>query len=332
MKIVIPDDYQDAVRGLDCFQKLQGHEVTIYHDSVKDVATLAERFAGAEALVLIRERTAITAPLLARLPRLRLISQTGRGIPHIDLDACMAHGVVVATGGGAPTAPAELTWALVLAGMRRLPQEIAALRAGRWQTTLGWGLRGRTLGILGYGQIGSLVAGYGRAFGMEVRVWGREGSRARAQAAGFAIAASQVALFAESDVLCLHVKLTAETRGLVTPADLARMQPTAGLVNTSRAELIAPGALAAALRAGRPGWAAVDVYENEPVIDHPLLHLDNAICTPHLGYVEKDSYERYFSSAFDHVLAFAAGRPIPLVNPEVISGRPPLDSGGAAGL
>jgi D-3-phosphoglycerate dehydrogenase len=323
MKIVIPDDYQDAVRHLDCFAKLQGHEVTIYHDTVQDVATLAKRFAGADALVLIRERTAITAPLLARLPRLRLISQTGRGIPHIDLDACTAHGVAVATGGGAPTAPAELTWALVLAGMRRLPQEIAALRAGRWQTTLGRGLRGRVLCILGYGQIGSLVAGYGRAFGMEVRVWGREGSLTRARAAGFAVAPSQAALFAEADVLCLHVKLTAETRGLITAADLARMQPTAGLVNTSRAELIAPGALEAALRAGRPGWAAVDVYESEPVTDHPLLHLDNAICTPHLGYVEKDSYERYFGSAFDQVLAFAAGRPIPLVNPQVLPQSPP---------
>jgi D-3-phosphoglycerate dehydrogenase len=323
MKIVIPDDYQDAVRHLDCFAKLQGHEVTIYHDTVQDVATLAKRFAGADALVLIRERTAITAPLLARLPRLRLISQTGRGIPHIDLDACTAHGVAVATGGGAPTAPAELTWALVLAGMRRLPQEIAALRAGRWQTTLGRGLRGRVLCILGYGQIGSLVAGYGRAFGMEVRVWGREGSLTRARAAGFAVAPSQAALFAEADVLCLHVKLTAETRGLITAADLARMQPTAGLVNTSRAELIAPDALEAALRAGRPGWAAVDVYESEPVTDHPLLHLDNAICTPHLGYVEKDSYEVYFGSAFDQVLAFAAGRPLPLVNPQVLPQSPP---------
>jgi D-3-phosphoglycerate dehydrogenase len=292
--------------------------VTIYHDTVRDTALLAARFAEAEALVLIRERTAITAPLLARLPRLRLISQTGRGIPHINLDACTRHGVAVATGGGAPYAPAELTWALVLAGMRRLPQEIAALRAGRWQTTLGLGLRGRTLGILGYGQIGSLVAGYGRAFGMEVRVWGREGSLTRARAAGFVPAASREALCAEADVLCLHVKLTAETRGLVTAADLARMKPTAGLVNTSRAELVAPGALEGALRAGRPGWAAVDVYEAEPVADYPLLHLSNAICTPHLGYVEKDSYELYFGSAFDHVLAFAAGQPIPLVNPDVI--------------
>ncbi len=323
MKIVIPDDYQDAVRQLDCFQKLAGHDVTIYHDTVRDTALLAARFAEAEALVLIRERTAITAPLLARLPRLRLISQTGRGIPHIDLDACTRHGVAVATGGGAPYAPAELTWALVLAGMRRLPQEIAALRAGRWQTTLGLGLRGRTLGILGYGQIGSLVAGYGRAFGMEVRVWGREGSLTRARAAGFVPAASREALFAEADVLCLHVKLTAETRGLVTAADLARMKPAAGLVNTSRAELIAPGALEGALRAGRPGWAAVDVYEGEPVADHPLLHLSNAICTPHLGYVEKDSYELYFGSAFDHVLALAAGQPIPLVNPDVIIRSPP---------
>ena len=309
MKIVIPDDYQDAVRSLDCFAMLSGHEVTIYHDSVQDVETLAERFRDADALVLIRERTAITASLLDRLPRLRLISQTGRGIPHIDLDACTRQGVMVAVGGGAPHAPAELTWALVLAGMRRLPQEIARLQAGQWQTTLGLGLRGRILGIFGYGKIGSLVAGYGRAFEMQVLVWGRAGSLARAAEAGFATAASQEALFAQSDVLCLHLKLTAETRGIVRAADLARMKPTALLVNTSRAELIAPGALEAALRAGRPGWAAVDVYEAEPAVGHPLLALENAICTPHLGYVEKDSYELYFSAAFAAVQAFAADHP-----------------------
>ncbi len=316
MKIVIPDDYQDAVRGLDCWPLLRDHEVTVYHDTVKDADALAERFRAAEALVLIRERTAITADLLARLPRLRLISQTGSGVSHIDLAACARQGVAVAAGGGAPVAPAELTWGLVLAAMRHLPQEIARLRAGGWQASLGRGLRGRTLGIFGYGKIGSLVAGYGRAFEMPVLVWGREGSLERAAAAGFATAASKEALFEQADVLCLHIKLNAETRGIVTGDDLARMKPTALLVNTSRAELIETGALEQTLRAGRPGWAAVDVYESEPLADHPLLHLENAICTPHLGYVEKDTYERYFGSAFEQVLAFAAGTPINLITPQ----------------
>ncbi len=316
MQIVIPDDYQDAVRGLDCWPLLRDHAVTVYHDTVKDVDTLAERFRNADALVLIRERTAITADLLARLPRLRLISQTGSGVSHIDLAACARQGVAVAAGGGAPHAPAELTWGLVLAAMRHLPQEVARLRAGGWQASLGRNLRGRTLGIFGYGKIGSLVAGYGRAFEMPVLVWGREGSQARAAAAGFTFAASQEALFEQADVLCLHIKLNAETRGIVTATDLARMKPTALLVNTSRAELIETGALEQALRAGRPGLAAVDVYESEPLADHPLLHLENAICTPHLGYVEKDTYERYFGSAFEQILAFAAGTPINLITPQ----------------
>lgn len=318
MHIVIPDDYQDAVRTLDCFRRLDGHEVTIYNETVKDVDTLAQRFQNADALVLIRERTAITEALLARLPNLRLISQTGKGIAHIDLDACTRHGVAVAVGGGSPYATAELTWALALAAIRHLPQEIAAMKAGRWQTTLGTGLHGRTLSVFGYGQIGSLVAGYGRAFGMKVVIWGREGSQSRARQNGFAVATSQRALFEQADVLSLHIKLTPETRGIVTAADLTAMKPTALLVNTSRAGLIAPGALEDALLAGRPGMAAVDVYDTEPVTDHPLLHLDNAICTPHLGYVEKDSYELYFGGAFDNLLAFASGAPVNLLNPEVL--------------
>lgn len=323
MQIVIPDDYQDAVRTLDCFTKLQGHTVVIYHDTVKDVDALAERFAAADALVLIRERTAISAALLERLPQLQLISQTGRGVPHIDVAACTRHGVAVAAGGGDRHAPAELTWALILAAMRHLPQEMAALKAGRWQTSLGLGLHGRVLSIFGFGRIGSLVAEYGRAFGMQVLIWGREGSCTRAQAAGFAVAATQDALFAQADVLSLHLKLTPETEGIVTSADLTRMKPTALLVNTSRAGLIAAGALEQALRAGRPGWAAVDVYDDEPALNDPLLVLDNALCTPHLGYVEKDSYERYFDRAFDQVLAFAAGKPINLINPEVLTGTLP---------
>lgn len=302
MRIVIPDDYQDAVRHLDCFAKLHGHDVTIYNDTVKDVDALAERFRDADALVLIRERTAIDDELLSRLPKLKLISQTGRGTTHIDVDACKRRGVEVAVGTGSPYAPAELTFALILAAMRRIPQEVANLRSGGWQHVLGTTVRGRTLGIYGYGKIGSLVAGYGLAFGMRVLVWGREGSQSRARQDGYEVGP----LFAESDVLSLHLRLTDETHGIIKAADLAQMKPTALLVNTSRAELIERGALEAALRAGRPGYAAVDVYEDEPAIGHPLLALDNVVATPHLGYVEKDSYELYFGQAFDNIIAFAA--------------------------
>lgn len=299
MKIVIPDDYQDAVRHLRCFAKLAGHEVTVYNDTVTDTAALAERFRDADALVLIRERTAIDDALLAQLPRLKLISQTGRGTAHIDVDACARRGVAVRVGTGSPHAPAELTWALLMAAMRRIPQEVARLRTGRWQGSLGTALRGRTLGIWGYGKIGSLVAGYGRAFAMNVLV-------SRANTDGYAHATREE-LLERSDVLSLHLKLTPETRHIVKAEDLARMKPDALLVNTSRAELIEPGALVAALQAGRPGFAAVDVYEHEPAIDDPLLTMDNVVCTPHLGYVERDSYELYFGQAFDHVNAFAAG-------------------------
>lgn len=318
MRIVIPDDYQDAVSSLDSFRKLAGHQVTVYHDSVKDIDQLAERFQDAEALVLIRERTAISETLLDRLPQLRFISQTGKGASHIDLDACTRHGIVVAGGGGTPYTTAELTWGLILAATRHIPYEVQRLKSGHWQSTLGVGLRGRALGIFGYGKIGSLVAGYGRAFGMQVLVWGREGSLARAQADGFATAPGQEALFRQADVLTLHIRLTPETRGIVTAADLALMKPSALLVNTSRADLIETGALEAALRAGRPGMAAVDVYESEPVMDHPLLHMDNVLCTPHIGFVEKDGYESFFSAAFDNLLAFAAGKPTNLLNPEVL--------------
>lgn len=329
MRIVIPDDYQDAVHGLACYSNFEHeasqHHITIYHDSVKDIETLAQRFQGADALILIRERTAINEPLLALLPDLKLLCQTGRGIPHIDLAACTRHGVAVAVGGGSSQATAELTWGLILAAMRHIPQEVERLKAGHWQTTLGTGLHGRTLGILGYGKIGSIVAGYGRAFGMQVLVWGREGSLTRARADGFHTADSQKDLFKRADVLSLHVKLVKETRGIVTAADLAEMKPSALLVNTSRADLIEAHVLEEALKAGRPGSAAVDVYEAEPVKDHPLLHLDNAICTPHLGYVEKDNYELYFGTAFDQLLAFAAGRQLDVLNPEVLLQHPQAD-------
>lgn len=320
MRILIPDDYQDAVRGLACFSKLAGHDVTVFTDTIKEIDALAERLQPAEALVLIRERTRISDALLERLPNLKLISQTGKGTSHIDIAACTRRGVVVTAGTGSPYAPAELTWALVLAALRHIPHEVARMRAGHWQSTLGTGLRGRTLGIWGYGKIGSLVAGYGRAFGMNVLVWGREGSLSRAHVDRYTTAADRQRLFEQADVLSLHIKLDKETRGIVTAADLARMKPDALLVNTSRAELIEPGALEAALRAGRPGFAAVDVYEEEPILgaDHPLLALSNAVCTPHLGYVEKDSYESYFGQAFDQVVAFAEGNPVHLVNREAL--------------
>ncbi len=322
MKIAIPDDYQDAVRTLDCFQKLNEQHVVITREHIGDPEVLASRLQGVQALVLIRERTPITEALLARLPDLRLIVQTGKRAPHLDLAACTRHGVAVVYATppdpGRPYATAELTWGLILAAMRFIPQEVASVKAGHWQRTLGRALHGRTLGIFGYGHIGSLVATYGQTFGMRVLAWGREGSRARAQADGIEVAASRDALFRDADVLSLHLALTEETRGIVSAGDLAKMKSSALFVNTSRAALVEPGALEEALRAGRPGYAAVDVYESEPVADHPLLHMDNVVCTPHLGYVEKDSYEALFGAAFDQLLAFAAGDLINVANPEAL--------------
>jgi|SRR5450755_801741 D-3-phosphoglycerate dehydrogenase / 2-oxoglutarate reductase len=322
MKIAIPDDYQDAVRTLDSFQKLNGQQVVVSREHISDPEALATRLQGVEALVLIRERTPITEALLALLPDLRLIVQTGKRAPHIDLAACTRHGVAVVyatpTDAGRPYATAELAWGLILSAMRNIPREVASLKAGHWQSTLGRALHGRTLGIFGYGNIGSLIATYGQAFGMKVLAWGREGSRARAFADGVTFATSKDALFGDADVLSLHLPLLEETRGIVSAGDLAKMQSSALLVNTSRAGLIEPGALVAALRSGRPGYAAVDVYESEPVTDHPLLHMDNVVCTPHLGYVEKDSYESLFGAAFDHLLAFAAGERANVANPEAL--------------
>jgi D-3-phosphoglycerate dehydrogenase len=322
MRIAIPDDYQDAVRTLDCFQKLNGQHVVIIRDHLSDPAALVAHLQGVEALVLIRERTPITETLLARLPDLRLIVQTGKRAPHIDLAACTRHGVAVVyatpPGGGSSAATAELTWGLILAAMRFIPQEVASMKAGRWQRALGRALHGQTLGIFGYGHIGSLVATYGQAFGMRVLAWGREGSLARAGADRIEVATSRDALFRETDVLSLHLALTEETRGIVSAADLAKMKPSALFVNTSRAGLVEPGALEEALRAGRPGYGAVDVYESEPVADHPLLHMDNVVCTPHLGYVEKDNYESLFGAAFDQLLAFAVGDRTKVTNPEAL--------------
>ncbi len=320
MHIVISDDYQDAVRRLACFWKLRDHTVTIHRDTLKDRDGLAERFRDAEAIVLIRERTEIRGELLDRLPKLRLISQTGKISNHLRVPECTARGIAIAEGVGAPTSTAELTWALVMAATRHLPQEIANLKAGGWQQRIGRQLHGRRLGIWSYGKIGRIIAGYGRAFGMKIWVWGRSGSIAAAAADGYEVAPSRQAFFAESDVVSLHLRLNAETRGMVTAADLSAMKPDALFVNTSRAELLQPGVLVRALRGGNPGFAAVDVYEEEPVTaaNHPLLSLPNAICSPHLGYVEQDNYELYFGAAFDNVNAFAAVAPTNLANPGVL--------------
>jgi D-3-phosphoglycerate dehydrogenase len=322
MKISILDDYHDTLRTLDCFKKLSDHEVEIWNDHIQDVDTLAERLQDTEALVLIRERTAIRAPLLHRLGKLKLISQ--RSVyPHIDIEACTQLGVTVSSNqhSGTPSyATAELTWGLILAAMRQIPQQMSALKEGKWQIGVGNSLRGKTLGIYGYGRIGSTVAEYGKAFGMNVLVWAREGSLDRARNDGYVVASSKEAFFSECDILSLHMRLVAATRGIVTAADLAQMKPTALLVNTSRAPLIEPGALIAALKFGHPGMAAVDVYEEEPVVDtyYPLFAMDNVVCTPHIGYVTRDEYEIQFSEIFDQIIAYAAGKPINVVNPKVL--------------
>ena len=325
MKIAILDDYQDAVRRLDCFQMLDGHQVKVFNHSARGIGQLAIRLAPFDALVLIRERSVISKGLLDKLSNLKLISQTGKVSGHIDVAAATRCGVAITEGVGDPTAPAELTWALIMAASRKIPQYAANLKDGLWQTaslspqhnTLGTVLKGRTLGIWGYGKIGRMIAAYGQAFGMRVLVWGRDASRAAASNDGHHAAASKEAFFAESDVISLHLRLNDATRGIVTAADLACMQPGALFVNTSRAELVAPGALEAALAAGRPGFAALDVFESEPLApDSALLHMPNVLATPHLGYVEKDSYELYFRAAFQNLLDFAAGKPNNVLNPE----------------
>ena len=329
MKIAILDDFQDAVRQLECFHLLDGHEVKVFTNSSRGAGQLAIRLAPFDAVVLIRERTAMPRLLLSRLPKLRLISQTGKLTGHVDVSAATAHGIAIAEGVGSPVAPAELTWALIMAASRKLVPYASNLKDGLWQTAsinpalngLGTVLRGRTLALWGYGKIGRLVAGYGKAFGMRVMVWGSEASCAAALADGFEAAASREALFEAADVLSLHLRLADATRGIVTAEDLARMKLTALLVNTSRAELLAEGALAAALHLGRPGTAAIDVFENEPLaVDSALLRIPTVLATPHLGYVEKDSYELYFSAAFENIINFANGKPTNIHNPEVLAG------------
>ena len=331
MNIIILDDYQDAVRKLRCASKLEHLNAKVFTNTVKGIGQLSVRLRDAEVLVLIRERTQFPRALLEKLPKLKLIAQTGRVGSHIDIDTCTRLGIAVAEGVGSPVAPAELTWALIMAAMRRLPQYISNLKHGAWQQSglkaasmppnfgLGMVLRGKTLGIWGYGKIGQIVAGYARAFGMQVVVWGREPSLVRARADGHATALSKESFFEGCDVLSVHLRLNEETRGIVTLEDLSRMKPTSLFVNTSRAELLEENALVSALNKGHPGMAAVDVFESEPILQgHPLLRLENAVCTPHIGYVELDSYELYFGAAFDNVLAYMRGEPTNIVNPDAL--------------
>ena len=334
MNIVILDDYQDAVRKLACAARLDSYPAKVYTTTVKGIGQLSVRLKDADIIVLIRERTQLNRQIIEKLPKLKLIAQTGRVGSHVDVAACTERGIAVAEGVGSPIAPAELTWALVMAAMRRIPQYVAHLKHGAWQQAglkagsmppnfgLGSVLKGKTLGIWSYGKIGQIIAGYGRAFGMRVVIWGRDATREQAQADGFEVATSKAEFFSQSDVISLHLRLNDETRGIVSLEDLSRMKPTSLIVNTSRAELIEPDALLAALNRGRPGFAAVDVFESEPILQgHALLRLENCICTPHIGYVEQDSYEMYFGSAFDNVVNFIEGKPSNIVNPAALQVR-----------
>ncbi|UUZ70579.1 D-2-hydroxyacid dehydrogenase family protein [Polaromonas sp. P2-4] len=334
MNIVILDDYQDAVRKLSCAAKLDAYPAKVYTNTVKGLGQLSVRLKDADVIVLIRERTQLSRQLIEKLPKLKLVVQTGRVGSNVDVAACTERGIAVAEGTGSPTAPAELTWALVMAAMRRIPHYVAHLKHGAWQQAglksasmppnfcIGSALKGKTLGVWSYGKIGQIIAGYGRAFGMRVLIWGHEASRERAQADGYEIATSKSAFFEQSDVLSLHLRLHEDTRGIVTLEDLSRMKPTALLVNTSRSELIEPDALIAALNRGRPGMGAIDVFESEPILQgHALLRLENCICTPHIGYVEQDSYEMYFGAAFDNVVNFIKGTPTNIVNPGALQVR-----------
>jgi len=324
MKIAVLDDYPDIFRRVSSYPRLWDHEVVIYHDTVKDPVKLAERLKDFDAVVLTQERSRFPRAVVERLPRLKLIAQTGSHRHHFDIDACTERGIVITSGGGGKAySTAELTWALILASLRHIPYEVERLKQGHWQSTVGTGLRDKTLGIYGLGRIGGWVAEVGRAFGMKVSCWGRETTRKRAQEEGYEIPASREAFFAGADVLSLQLFYNEETHGIVTAADLALMKPTALLVNTGRMNLIQPGALATALKQGRPGFAAVDVYEDEPVLgaDHPLLKMPNALCTPHLGYCALEKYEEIYQAAIEGILAFAAGKPVKVVNPEALTRR-----------
>ena len=334
MNVIILDDYQDAVRKLPCASLLEHLNAKVFTNTVKGMGQLSVRLRDADIIVAIRERTHFNRQLLERLPRLRLIAQTGRVGPHVDVEACTSLGIAVAEGVGGPVSTAELTWALIMASMRRLPQYIGNLKHGAWQQSglksaamppnfgLGMRLQGKVIGIYGYGKIGRIVAGYAKAFGMQVMVWGREGSLERASADGLQLAPDRETFFATADVLTLHLRLNEQTQGMVSFEDLSRMKPTALFVNTSRAELVQDGALVTALNRGRPGLAAVDVFESEPILQgHPLLRLENAVCTPHIGFVEQESYELYFRAAFENILAFVDGQPRNIVNPDALKAR-----------
>jgi len=321
MKIAIIDDYQDAFRHTAAAKRLGGHELLVFTDTEKDPGKLATRLKDAEILVLTQQRSRMPKAVIEKLPKLKMISQTGRNAYHIDIAACTEKGVLISAGGGGnPTPTAELAWGLIIAALRRIPQEVQRLKSGQWQGSVGTGLHGKTLGIYAYGRIGSMVANVGKAFGMKVVCWGRDGSTAKARAAGFEVAASREAFFADSDVISLHLPLNDGTRGIVTAEDLAQMKPTALIVNTSRAPIIAKDALVNALKAGHPGRAAIDVYEEEPVMNasHPLIGMDNVVCTPHLGYVEEATYESYYGTAVEQIVAYLAGKPINVANPDVL--------------
>lgn len=320
MKIAVIDDYQNAFKTLKCYANLRGHEVIVYTDTEKDPARLAERLKDADVVLLTQQRSAFPRTVIERLPKLKLIGQTGRAATHVDLAACTEKGIVVSAGGsGNPNATAELTWGLILSALRNLPYEVKRLKEGQWQSTLGLGVNGKTLGVYAFGKIGSIVAGVGKAFGARVVCWGREGSTGRAKAAGFEVAKNREDFFAEADILSLHLPLNKDTRGIVTRDDLARMKPTALIVNASRSGLIVAGALVEALKIGRPGFAAVDVYDEEPVgVNEPLIKMNNVTCTPHLGYVTRESYEEYYAVVVDDILAFAAGKPSHVLNPEAL--------------
>jgi D-3-phosphoglycerate dehydrogenase len=320
MKIAVIDDYQNAFKTLKCYSELSGHEVIVYTDTEKDPVRLADRLKDADVVLLTQQRSTFPRAVIERLPKLKLIGQTGRAATHVDLVACTEKGIVVSAGGsGNPNATAQLTWGLILSALRNLPYEVRRLKEGHWQSTLGIGVHGKTLCIYAFGKIGSIVAGVGRAFGARVVCWGREGSTGRAKAVGFEVAKNREDFFAEADILSLHLPLNKDTRGIVTRDDLARMKPSALLVNASRSGLIASGALVDALRAGRPGFAAVDVYDEEPVrANEPLIKMNNVTCTPHLGYVTRESYEEYYAVVVEDILAFAAGKPSHVLNPEAL--------------
>ena len=321
MRIAVLDDYQDVFHTLKCHARLKGHEVTAYRDSVKEPGKLAERLNGADAVILLQQRTPFPRAAAEQARTLKLISQTGRNVNHIDVAACTEKGIMVCgSGAGLPNHTAELTWGLIFSALRHLPEEVQRFRAGKWQTTLGTTVVGKTLGVYAYGRIGSIVARVGKAFEMRVVCWGREGSTAKARADGFEVAASREAFFETADIVSLHLPLNKETRGIVKHADLARMKPTALIVNTSRGPIIEAESLLKALKAGRPGFGAFDVYDDEPVLggNHPLLKMDNVICTPHLGYVDRDTYEKYYGAAVDAIVAYAEGKPVNVLNPEVL--------------